>query len=142
MWFASDFFMASPREVKKLDIPVSPTKRLTGFQAGMVEQMKLTELLFCIDGSRPEENYDSLTEIRTDQTSGSCVIEVPPAICEGLRNTTPKQIEEYACAWAETSGWISDDGSPEVTIPIVAGLARLSKLAKEHEKRVYMWTCI
>jgi len=144
MHYPTDLFIASAQDVRKLDVSQSPVGRLPGFQADMVDPVKLAELLCCVDGSRFEDHFEWLesSTVRQDNPNDPAIFETPPGVTELLAKAQPAELDEYAQAWAETGQWIADGGTPEVTLPIVFCLAELSRRAQSEGKKVYVWMCV
>jgi hypothetical protein len=140
MSLLSDFFIALPDEVQRIDLPRSPAEKFHGVYAKRVDPLKLLLLQSCVEGSSLDEHLDSMEtmKVREAEPDGPWIFEVPHSVCEALANARDDEIEQYGTAWAETEEWVSDGGTAEEIVPLLRSIALLAQRAKSEKKQCWI----
>ncbi len=141
MGLLSDFFIATPEEVRRLDLHRSPADRLPGFQAKGIDPVKLAILESCVEGAPLEAHPESLEQmmVRDAGEDGPWVMKIPAHVMKGLAGATPQQLRQWAQGLAETEEWGFDSGAAKEASRVLKAVAKLAREAEAKGRRLYVW---
>jgi hypothetical protein len=143
MYLLSDFFVASPDELKDFDSTKSPVLCFPTALARGADYHALFWLFRLIaDGWWRDSTPVPDEQLGPAEEAGNpSLLRVPDRVVEKLAAANDDQLAEWAAAWAAARDWL-EAGYPPGKLPLLLkDLSKLGREAKAVGRRMYVWIC-
>lgn len=137
----SNFFIASPEELRLLDWGQTPLFTLPSIMGHGLSCSDVCLVQSIVDGSFREQPVTSAA------VPGICsawhyypsVLQVRADVVEALSKAEGEQLARWAETWAAESDWRGVDFTPDRIAQLVSALARLARLVNKAGCGMYLW---
>jgi hypothetical protein len=131
----TDFFVASPKELREADAAELPAP----FETFQMKNVDIVEL-GTLNGLLTES--DAMPDLVTEVTKeGPWVYRLPVALVKALASLEDKALSRVAAQWAKTEEFTRDGATASQAKAILTGLRELAKKAGAR-KAVFVWTSL
>ena len=142
MGILSDFFVATPEDLKRLDLSRGPAGVFPTVQAKRVDPVKLATLQAVVEGgSDIGELITAIDAAMLGDEEGPWLVTVPPSVTSALAGADSAGLSRLAASWAATEEWVADGGTAANLSPFVAQLGELARAASPG-RSLYLWICL
>ena len=137
----TDFFVATPAEVKALDITQTPATSVRCLRAQRTDPVKIVQLQCCIDGASFAERMPLLDTMLMRQAGeeGPWIFKLPEVLESRLATASADELDRFGKLWAATEEWTRDGGTPQIIVPFLAAIAQFAVEARAQKRSVYIW---
>jgi hypothetical protein len=134
----SDIVVADESQAEAILSMSVPSQELPGADVKGIDTIKLATLESILTG-QPYEQVESHDPVAGDSDGGPWVFAVRPSLVSALATASDTQLSAAATEWSATEEFQLDAWPLDAVRSVLAELTRVSKLATNERKRVFLW---